>query len=62
MQKTEAFFGLALQRVPVGAHGFQQMKGADNVGLDEFARAVNGAINMTLGGKVDDSAWAVLGQ
>jgi hypothetical protein len=38
------------------------MKGADNVGLDEFTRTVDGAVDMALSGKVDDSAGTVFGQ
>ena len=38
------------------------MKGADNVSLDEIARTMDRAVDMALGGKVDDGAGAVLGQ
>src|SRR5262245_9558053 len=38
------------------------MKCADNVGLDEFTRPVDGAVDMTLSGKIDDGAGTVLGE
>ena len=38
------------------------MEGADDVGLNEVARAVDGTINVAFGGEVDHGAWLVLCQ
>ena len=62
VQEAKAGFGFAFQPTPVGAHGFQQAKGADNVGLDEVFGAVDGAVHVAFGGEVDDGAGLVLGQ
>ena len=48
MQKAEGRFGLVRQAAPVGAHGFQQAEGADDIGLDEVLGAVDGAVHMRL--------------
>ena len=48
--------------VPVGAHGFEQAEGADDVGLDEVFRAVDAAVDVGFGGKIDDGAGLVLGK
>jgi hypothetical protein len=50
-----------VQPVQVRAGGFQQLKRADDVGLDEFSRAVDGAVDMRLGCEIDDGAGPVLG-
>ena len=47
---------------PVGAGGLQQRVGAFDVGAHEGAGAVDGAVDMALGGEVHDGARAVLGQ
>ena len=62
VQEAEGFLGLALQAVVVGAGAFQQVKGADDIGLDEVFRAVDGAVHMAFSGKVEDGARLVLGQ
>ena len=62
VQEAEGLLGLALQAVVVGAGAFQQVKGADDIGLDKVFRAVDGAVHMAFGGKVEDGAWLVLGQ
>ncbi|MNV65932.1 hypothetical protein D3C71_1586560 [compost metagenome] len=62
MQKAERSAFVVGQSVPVRAHGFQQLEGADNVGLDEFARAVDRAVHMRFGGEVEDGARFVLGE
>ncbi len=48
--------------VPVGAHGFEQAEGADDVGLDEVFRAMDAAIDVGFGGEVDDGAGLVFGE
>ena len=59
MQKSECGFGGWFKRVPVSAHGFKQAKCADNVGLNKFFGAVNGAVYMGLRGEVNDGANGV---
>ena len=61
MEEAEGFLLLLAQSVPVGAGGFEEVEGADDVGLDELGGAMDRAIHMGLGGKVDDGAGAVLG-
>ena len=48
--------------IPVTAHFFQQMEGADDVGLDEVFRAVDGAIDMRFGSEIDDRARLLFSQ
>ena len=43
----------------MSAHGFKQAKCADNVGLNKFFGAVNGAVHMRLRGEVNDGANGV---
>ena len=62
MQKAESSLLIFWQVVPVTAYGFEQVKGADDVGLNEFTRTMNGAIHMALGGEVDDSTGLGIGQ
>ena len=38
------------------------MEGTDDVGLDEFARAVDAAVDVAFGGKIDDGARLVFGE
>ena len=62
MQEAEGrLFGFG-QGAQVSAHGFEQAEGADDVGLNEVFGAVNGAVHMAFGGKVQHGAGAVLGQ
>ena len=57
------FFGFdSASSTPVGAHGFEQAEGADDVGLDEVFRAVDAAVDVRFGGKIDDGAGLVLGE
>ena len=60
--EAEGGLGVGLERAPVAAGGFEQGEGAVYVGADEVAGAVNRAIDVAFGGKVDDGAGAVLGQ
>ena len=46
----------------MGAYGFEQLEGADDVGLDEFAGAVDRAVDVRFGGEIDDGARLVLGE
>jgi hypothetical protein len=62
VQKAKSgFVGLG-QSGPVGSNGFQQPESADDVGPDEVFRAVDGAVHMAFGRKVQHGAGAVLGQ
>ena len=62
VEEAEVVLGFAGEAVPVGAHGFEQAEGADDVGLDEVFRAVDAAVNVRFGGKIDDGAGLVLGE
>ena len=62
VQEAEAFLVGALQRAPVGAHRFEQVEGADHVGLDEIFGAVDRSVHMAFGGEVDHGARPVLRQ
>jgi hypothetical protein len=62
VQEAERCLFCVAQVVPVTTHFFQQVEGADDVGLDEIFRAVNGAVDVTFGGEVDDRARLVLRQ
>ncbi len=50
------------EMAPVSPHGLQQSESAHDVGLDEITGAMDGAVHMTFGSKVDHSAGLVLGQ
>ena len=62
MQEPELALGIGLQTLPVAAHRLQQTEGAHNVGFNEFAGSVNGAINVALGCKIQNCSGLVLGQ
>jgi len=62
MQKAKGCLGFTLQASPIAAHRIQQVKRADDVGLDEVARAVSGAVNMAFGREVDQGTGLVLCQ
>ena len=51
--------GLALQRRPVAARGFQQGEGAVDIGAHELAGAVDAAIHVRFGGEMHDRARLV---
>ena len=61
---VEAEGGLAVFRLraAVGTGGFQQGERADDVGLDEFARAVYASVHMAFGGKVHHGIGPVFGE
>ena len=59
MQKSECGFGSGFKRVPVGAHGFKQAKCADDIGLNKFFGAVNGAVYVRFSGEMNDGANGV---
>ena len=46
----------------MGAHALQQIEGAYDVGVDELARAADGAVYVALGCKVEDGAGLVRSQ
>ena len=60
MEESEDFLSRIIETIPVGTGGLEESEGADNVGLDEFGRPMDGTINMGLGGKVDDGTGLVL--
>ena len=52
--EAEGVLRLAGQRGPVFARRFEQDLGADDIGADEFGRAVVRAVDMGFGGEVHD--------
>ena len=62
MEEAEGFFLSLTEAVPVGAGGFEEVEGADDVRLDELGGAVDGPVDMGLGGEVHDGAGLMLGE
>ncbi len=62
MEEAETSFGFTFQTVPIGTNGFKQVKGADDIGLDEVFRPMNAAVNVRLGGKIDGGTGLVFGE
>ena len=62
MQKTEFIFGRFFQLTVVSTYRLQQTEGANDIGLDKVFRAVNAAVDVRLGSKIDDGTGLVLGQ
>src|SRR5713101_4690608 len=52
MQETEMHALLRRKATPVAQGFLQQRESADNVGLDEIAWAVDGAVNMAFSGEI----------
>ena len=50
------------QGIPVTPCRLEEDEGADDIGLDKGSGAVDGAVDVTLGGKVDDGPRPVLPQ
>src|SRR6476619_192180 len=59
MEKAKRLLGFSLQAAPVTARCFQKPESAYDVGLNEVFRAMNGTVDMTLGGKIYDGARPV---
>ncbi|MNH38575.1 hypothetical protein D3C79_996350 [compost metagenome] len=57
VQKAQCTTRQLIQAAPVSAHGLQQVEGADHVGFNKGLRAVDRAVDVGLGGKVDDGTW-----
>ena len=51
-----------IQPQPIGAGGFEQAKSAHDIGLDEFARAIDGPIDMAFGCQMHHRIGLVLGK
>ncbi len=62
MVEAEAGLLPVAETIPVMARRLQQGVGADDVGLDELGRAVDGAVDVALGGQVHDAVRPVLGE
>ena len=54
VQKAEGRLGVGRQRRPVAAGGLQEPERADDVGLNEVFRAVDGAVDMAFCGEMHD--------
>ena len=52
--KAKTRFARSIQRLPIGAGGFEQGVAADDIGLDEVTWAIYGTIHMALSGQVHD--------
>ena len=52
--EAEARAGVGVELAPVGEGGFEQGVGAADVGLDEGRGAVDRAVDVALGGKMQD--------
>ena len=62
VQEAEGGLFFRRQAVVVGADRFEQVEGADDVGLDKVFRAVDGAVYVAFCSKVDNGAWLVCSQ
>ena len=62
MEEAEGFFIPLSEAVPVGAGRLQEVECADDIRLDEFCGAVDGAVDMGLCGEVHDRARLMLGE
>ena len=62
VQEAEGGLLFRRQAVVVGTDRFEQVEGANDVGLDKVFRAVDGAVYVAFGGEVDDGAWLVCSQ
>lgn len=52
MVKAKRLLAMSVQRAPVVAGRFEQLIGADDIGVDKSSRAGNRAIHMAFGRKV----------
>ena len=62
MQETEGLPLRIRKSGVIGADSFEQAEGADNVGLDEIFRPVDGAVDMRFCSEVDHRAWLMFCQ
>jgi hypothetical protein len=62
MQEAEGGLVCRGQAAPVSPHRLEQAESAHDVGLYEIFRAVDGAVHVAFGGKVQHRAGAVFGQ
>ena len=62
VQKAEGVVVLPFEVAPVGEHGLEEFVGLDHVGLYKGLRTVDGAVDVRLGGEVDDGRRTILGE
>src|SRR5918995_4495606 len=62
MQETEGVVVLPFEGAPVGERGLEEFVGLDHVGLYKVLRTVDGAVDVRLGGEVDDGRGTILGE
>jgi hypothetical protein len=62
MVKAETSSFRGFHSLPILTGGFQQGKGASDIGSYEICRAIYRAIYVAFGGQVHDGVWLVLGQ
>ena len=44
--KAKSLFALTVEVIPIGARSFEQLIGANNIGLNELSWAINRAVNV----------------
>ncbi|MNZ11442.1 hypothetical protein D3C78_283060 [compost metagenome] len=62
MKEAEGRASFLVHTLPVSTHRVQQLERAYNVGFNERLGAMNGAVDVRLGGEVEHCTRAVLGQ
>src|ERR671916_670924 len=62
MQETEGVVVLPFEDAQVGERGLEEFVGLDHIGLYKGLRTVDGAVDVRLGGEVDDGRGTILGE
>ncbi|MNT86413.1 hypothetical protein D3C72_2267020 [compost metagenome] len=62
MQEAKAVLTCRIKRRPIAARCFQQMAGAQHVGLNERARIGDGPVDMGFGGEIDHGTGTMRSQ
>jgi hypothetical protein len=62
MQETEGVVVLPFEGAPVGERGLEEFVGLDHIGLYKGLRTVDGAVDVRLGGEVDDGRGTILAE
>src|SRR5215216_7944873 len=62
VQKAEGVVFPLFEDAPVGERNLEEFVGLGHVGLHKGLRAVDGAVDVRLGGEVDDGRGTILGE
>src|ERR687889_1558635 len=62
MQETEGVVVLPFEGAPVGERGLEEFVGLDHIGLYKGLWTVDGAVDVRLGGEVDDGRRTMLAE